>query len=152
MTKRVNPLGISVSQDSEGCKLYTLYESIQPPMTNHPITPPPEVLEGWKKDWHHSKVKHIELEEHIVTLAARWGANQELKACCEVLARELICDGKHVATDLRMIRRPKPPSLKEQALQVLESAPGPDYPNVMTVLDADQHALIRRALEALPND
>ena len=115
---------------------------------NYPITPPPELLEGWKKDWHHSKVKHIELEEHIVTLAARWAADQELEACCKWLPKL----PPWSADDLRRHRRPKPPSLKEQALQVLESAPGPDYPSVMTVLDADQHALIRRALEALPND
>lgn len=46
----------------------------------------------------------------------------------------------------------KPPSLKEQALKTLEDAPGPDYPRAMTVLNADQHALIRRALEALSDD
>jgi len=43
-------------------------------------------------------------------------------------------------------------SLKEQALKILESAPGPDYPSVMTILTADQHALIRTALEALPDE
>jgi hypothetical protein len=48
------------------------------------------------------------------------------------------------------MRRPKPPSLKEQALQALRHAPGPDYPNPITLLTADEHALIRRALEALP--
>jgi len=34
----------------------------------------------------------------------------------------------------------------------LASAPGPDYPIVMTMLNADQHALIRRALEQLPDN
>jgi hypothetical protein len=54
---------------------------------------------------------------------------------------------------LQQLRRnTKPPTLKEQALQMLASAPGPDYPRVMTVLNADEHALIRQALEALPND
>ena len=49
-------------------------------------------------------------------------------------------------------RRPKPPSLKKQALKTLEDAPGPEYPRAMTVLNAEEHALIRRALEALPDD
>jgi hypothetical protein len=44
-----------------------------------------------------------------------------------------------------------PPSLKEQALKALKYAPGPDYPNPITLLTADEHALIRRALESLPN-
>ena len=80
-----------------------------------------------------------------VTELAQQIADQELEACCEVLARELICDGKHVATDLRMIRRPKPPSLKEQALALLDKAEDPSW-------DINDFSILRQALEALPND
>ena len=67
---------------------------------------------------------------------AQWGADQELEECCaEVLWQE----GKALAAKLRDRRRPKPPSLKEQALAALEND------------DIDIY-LIRRALEALPND
>jgi len=52
---------------------------------------------------------------------------------------------------LRQAMRPKVLSLKEQALQALESADGADHPVIATVLKADAHALIRRALESLPN-
>ena len=88
----------------------------------------------------------------FMKLASRliqYGADQELEACCEVLARELICDGKHVATDLHMIRRPKPPSLKEQAHDaywVLRYGHGGD------INETQKWNTIRRALEALPND
>ena len=41
------------------------------------------------------------------------------------------------------------PSLKERALQALESADGADYPVVCTVLTAYQHAVVRLALEQL---
>jgi hypothetical protein len=105
----------------------------------HPITPPPELVQQWIQQ---STTTECTASQ-VATRAAQWGADQELEACCEVLARELICDGKHVATDLRMIRRPKLPSLKEQALEQLES--------VQCLLD--MHKLrsdtIRRALEAL---
>ena len=106
-------------------------------MTNHPITPPPGMVNEW--------VRMLEFlpDKQVFSEVAQWGADMELEACCEVLARELICDGKHVATDLRMIRRPKPPSLKEQALAELaatERCHPADY------------STIRRALEALPND
>jgi hypothetical protein len=97
----------------------------------HPITPPTELVQQWAHlpaDWN-----------TVASLIAQWGADTELEACCEVLARELICDGKHVATDLRMIRRPKPPSLKEQALAAVAELEG--FKGVDT---------IRRALEALP--
>jgi hypothetical protein len=112
-------------------------------MTNHPITPPPELVQQWSVS---SPIQHSDeswaYELFIAHQAARWGSDQELEACCEVLARELICDGKHVATDLRMIRRPKPkpPSLKEQKLAEL-AATERCYP-------AD-YSTIRRALEQL---
>ena len=110
----------------------------------HPITPPPELIEDW-----------IEIAKPLsqrppdpnvlTTLAARWGADQELEACCI----RLNYWGVHGVDELRAARRPKPPSLKEQALQVLANADGADYPVVATVLTADQHALIRKALEQL---
>ncbi len=66
--------------------------------------------------------------------AAQWGANQELEACCEWL------DGVgDLALQLRADRRPKPPSLKEQALLVLGDAN----------LDAARHNILLRALEQL---
>jgi len=117
----------------------------------HPI-PPFDLFRQWGFDI----LTERDSIDHVLDCAwrdgFRTGADQELEACCEVLARELICDGKGVATDLRAIRRPKPPSLKEQALEALKHAPGPDYPNPITLLTADEHALIRRALEQLNDD
>ena len=72
-----------------------------------------------------------------VTELAQQIAYQELEA---MMARiEELPFPSGYADALRAACRPKPPSLKEQALKVLESAP----------LNADEHALIRRALEAL---
>jgi hypothetical protein len=80
-------------------------------MTNqHPITPPPELVQQWEEDWHHSKVKHIEFEPYIAAQAAAWGADMELEACCNLLTKQ----GFDVVDDLRAARRPKPPSLKER--------------------------------------
>lgn len=111
---------------------------------NYPVTPPPELVKQWQYEANHNEA----MFPQVATQAARWGADMELEACCEWLEKASWIDSE-VSEELRMLRRPKPPSLKAQALKVLESAPGPDYPSVMTVLDADQHALIRRALEAL---
>lgn len=52
----------------------------------HPITPPLELELQWEEDWYHNKVKHIEFGMYLVAQAAQWGANQQLDACCEVLA------------------------------------------------------------------
>jgi hypothetical protein len=109
--------------------------------TQHPITPPPELLGKWEEDWHHAKVKHTDLEDHIAIQAARWGADQELEACCKLLelsdynAREF----------LTTARRPKPPSLKEQALTALSEAD-----QGLNKSEWQQRSnTIRRALEAL---
>jgi hypothetical protein len=46
---------------------------------NHPITPPPELVQQWEEDWHHSKVKHIEFEPYIAAQAAAWGYQQAVE-------------------------------------------------------------------------
>jgi hypothetical protein len=75
-------------------------------------------------------------------LAARWGADQELEACCEWIPKYLPWD----VDQLRAARRPKPPTLKEQALEALVFINSNFH-----VYGADIDT-IRRALEALPND
>ena len=107
----------------------------------HPITPPLELVEKWIADWHKAEVKSAAYSSYIATQAAQWGADQELDACCEWLAYEGY-EHEHLA--LRASRRPKPPSLKEQALEALEHI----LHNSSTELGAET---IRRALEQLPD-
>lgn len=108
----------------------------------HPITPPPELLYQWRKEWVYHTHTHtpatLDEGRYIATQAARWGADQELAACCEWLdAQSLHLDGGYLRTD----RRPKPPSLKEQALESLHHLEAGCEPNI---------DLLRRALEAPP--
>jgi hypothetical protein len=114
-------------------------------MDKHSITPPPKLVQQWWEQADQYQDDPKTYFDYVATEAAQWGADQELEACCEVLARELICDGKHVATDLRMIRRSKMSSLKEQALDALTLlCKGPDTTAFVTCRDT-----IRRALEQL---
>ena len=116
-------------------------------MTDLSIAPPPELVERWKDHWFDAKIKHSNLEDYILAQAAQWGADHELEACCEWFANE----GYGTAPDrIRMHRRPKPPSLKEQALKALEPIERSASAPVTT--NKESLALIRRALEALPND
>ena len=108
----------------------------------HPITPTSELIRKWNEE------AAMADQCYIATQAARWGADQELEACCEWLkAKHWIepefCD------ELRAARRPKPPSLKKQALMGLSriESTGEFFSDGMKDL-----ATIRRALEALPND
>jgi hypothetical protein len=121
-------------------------------MTDHPITPPPELVEEWRNlPEYVSQLRTMstvtittERLQDIATQAARWGADQELEACCEWLkAKEWI--HHEFSDELRAARRPKPMSLKKLALLQLD------------VLNADLFerglgrdlSQIRRALEQL---
>jgi hypothetical protein len=104
----------------------------------HPMTPPPELVEKWSMDFY-------ELGEWraIAIQAAQWGADQELEA---LLVWLRVKGFNNLASDLLFVRRPKPPSLKEQALKALERQSTRSVPSLASTNDCDT---IRRALEAL---
>ena len=116
----------------------------------HPITPPPELVHQWHKvackdPYNGGTFFGSKVLKSIATQAARWGADTELDACCECI-NDLAHGADVILADLRAARRPKPLSLKEQALAALnvieDKMLGP----------TTEEKLIRKALEALPND
>jgi hypothetical protein len=111
----------------------------------HPITPPPELVQQWCNA---SKTGEMHFcVDDLATRAAQWGANQELEACCDEL--DEINPDKYWSQRLRAARRPKPPSLKEQAMEALERQCLRSISPLVSTSDLDT---IRRALEALPDD
>jgi hypothetical protein len=108
---------------------------------NHPITPSPELLKQWVHEFYGGvPISPGEASVYIATQDARWGADQELEACISLMLEKGWMN-QSFADNLRAARRPKPPSLKEQALAELDSLEN------MGACNADT---IRRALEALP--
>jgi hypothetical protein len=108
----------------------------------HSITPPPELVQQWREE---SSTGELHFSpQYLATCAARWGADQELEACCEWLVRNY--NYPEAGNPIRTARRPKPPTLKAQALARLAELESdePHYKNDFEVF--------RRALEALPND
>jgi hypothetical protein len=79
---------------------------------DHPITPPPELVQQWYDNMGPDPGSF----ESFAIAAARWGADVELDACCGYMQHE---DFHGFARELRAARRPKLPSLKEQALEAL---------------------------------
>jgi hypothetical protein len=105
-----------------------------------PIAPPPELVQEWLKE--RTLLKSQPLAHHyLATRASQYGADQELEACCEWLDKE---GWSGESRQLRAARRPKPQSLKEQAL---------DAHNRMMAGEEtqDDWAIVRRALEQLPD-
>jgi len=101
--------------------------------TEHPITPPRELVDRLQD------LGNLD----AIELAYQAGADQELEACCEWLRSSLPGYDKHYADYLHAARRPKPPSLKEQALDELQLSFGRGY------LKKEGADTIRRALEQL---
>jgi hypothetical protein len=123
----------------------------------HPITPPPELVSEWFKKFYGSQtipgVVPGEATLHIAAVAARWGADQELEACCAEMEEWQglsNCYGSELAEDLRSARR-RPASLKEQAmLKITVILDDPGRALLVEVREALE--LNRRALEALSDD
>ena len=106
----------------------------------HPVTPPPELVE----EWAHLFVDHTDTE--VFSAVAQWGADQELEACCDLLVQQ----GFDLVDYLHAARRPKPPSLKEQALKELDAwTEERNGPGESLLCDGLSVAVIRRALEQL---
>jgi hypothetical protein len=117
----------------------------------HPITPPPtELVQQWVDAYFGGKISQSNFHLDLATRAAQWGADQELEAC-----RMEIIDGAglfyidetsdrvRLTEDIWIARRPKPPSLKEQALEALDEE--------QADLSIQNYKLIRAVLESLPD-
>jgi hypothetical protein len=101
-------------------------------------------VQQWWEESNHRQYTGSEAEEYVVSMAAQWGADQELEACCETL--DMVNGSNYWSQVLRSGRRPKPPRLKEQALALINRRIGDGYVQMLTGADAET---IRRALEAL---
>jgi transposase len=102
-------------------------------INSSPITPPPELIE---------KLQDLGNLDAI-ELAYQAGADQELEACVQWITEQTcFYPNSDLIKDLRAARRPKPPSLKESALNALE--------HILRHSQTDHGAnTIRRALEQL---
>jgi len=107
----------------------------------HPITPPPELVGQWTALA--NEEEGCKVWSAIATQAAQWGADRELEACCEWLHDTCVEDPEDIVPELQAARRPKPLSLKEQALALVEQ-----HEDGWRPLPKDWDT-IRRALEAL---
>jgi len=106
----------------------------------HPITPPPELVQQWASEW--MQQQSLNRDNFMATRASQYGADQELEACCEWLKLE---GHEYEHEALLVARRPKPPSLKEQALVALQALQ-------QRITDPNIIEPLRRALESLSDD
>ena len=104
----------------------------------HPITPPQWQIDAWAKQ---ASVWGADIDA-VLLETYRAGADQELEACCEWIHDWYGRGSDEVVANLRAGRRPKPPSLAEQALKALTKIED----NEATYLDS---SAIHRALKRL---
>jgi hypothetical protein len=114
--------------DSQETTETTFYNMIQ----QHPMTPPPELVQQWLEDA--PEDGEFGISKHIATQAARWGANQELDACCEdifeiiagIYAGRVIEDWSEFISLLRDGRRPTEATRALDAFDRLQAGNGTD--------------------------
>ena len=107
-------------------------------MTNqHPITLPPELVNEW-----YDQAPYDSPLGYVAARAAQWGADQELEACCQWVSDNDWSPLQRDAEALGAARRPKPPSLAEEALALLVRMDRAPIAN-------DELNLLRRVVERL---
>jgi hypothetical protein len=122
-------------------------------MTDHPITPPPELVQQWMAELYGTPIVPGEACTDLAARAAQWGADQQLAEDAQWLDHNALNEPHlriiPMGESLKEAMRPKPPSLKEQALRALDAAVrmADDVPP--GGICSDQADIIRRALEAL---
>jgi hypothetical protein len=119
---------------------------------------PQELRDKWRKEAPWDCRDYIQLSDYLIAQAAQWGwvqrepeiqaaADREREEICHWLrtgpyGASIACHADHMISDLQYARRPKPPSLKQCALNAHNRARcGSSLPG-----DSD---IILHALEAL---
>jgi hypothetical protein len=109
----------------------------------------PELIEQWRNEWIYKVPHGVDELDFLAQRGAQWGADQELEACCEWVKSK---QTYWAHDELRAARRPKPSSLKEQAMQALCRFMASEGHEDCTEEEvADDFTTIRRALEQLPD-
>ena len=118
--------------------------------TEHPITPPPELVASLRNSAPHGiGDSGVTREIWLINHAYAAGADAELEACCLWLSGHIGVGTADILCEAR--RRPKPSSLTEQALARTNAILN-DPHRVLLLEVRETLKLNRRALEALPND
>ena len=119
-------------------------------MTDHPMQPPPELIVQWLLPWTYEGQGPISDEtiyasthesmQRLITSAYIAGADAQLRADAEWIRQR---GWTGTSFQLRADMRPKPPTLKKQALEALDCIEA-DFNTV-----GDRAATIRKALEQI---
>jgi hypothetical protein len=115
-------------------------EKVQEYNTPHPVTPSSQRIRDWVTDYFGENTEELQNtikgKSYIATVAAQWGADQELEACCDWLRNNGLFETR--IGHLRDARRPKVPTLKEKVLDILGNHGG---------LSPEEHSRITQVLE-----
>jgi hypothetical protein len=116
-----------------------------------PITPPPELVSKWCYEDGEEIKSSPRWFFSVCAKAAQWGADQQLLKDAKWLDQNALNESHlkitPIGESLIEVMRPRPLSLKEQALAALDTEP--EDAKELIVFDTDQVNIIRRALEQL---
>lgn len=108
--------------------------------------PPQALVDQWWAEWDTLYPRNMDLARR----ASIWAADQQLETCCRVIEeRRWFAEPGFRLAELRKACRPPEEGIVKKALGILENAPGADHPVITTVLTAEEHSIIRQALESM---
>ena len=97
-------------------------------LQQHPITPSIELVKQWSDRWHSAKDNDFDVVLFVAIEAARWGADQQLELDAKWLDHNALNEAHlkiaPMGEVLKEAMRPKPPSLKEQSLALIDKIQG----------------------------
>lgn len=115
---------------------------------DYPV-PPPELVKQWLGEQYGVATAPSEATIHVATQAARWGADQELDACCADILQILAGIYEDKVEDwnrfVELLRDGRRPTVNEQALDALLEEQG-NFGNIANF------QLIKGVLEKLIDD
>jgi len=115
-------------------------------MNDHPIQPTAGHIEAWCDAGTTATDDSFETCDLVkaLTLAAQWGANQELAACHEWLC--LSAMSRRLADNMRKVRRSNPMTKKEQALELIKR-----IQDAQEVWETNELSVVLEVLEKAPD-
>jgi hypothetical protein len=118
------------------------------------IEVPPELFAEWLAKGRAQYEQPGLIAGFVAEKAAEWAADQQLEKVCEWLKKgpygfSIAATAPDLTGRLRAAMRPKPPSLKEQALATLQKLSKSGYP--ANYQPDGEWDTIRRAIESIPD-
>ena len=109
----------------------------------HPVIPPSELLSKWRS----KRCNTVASFNALLTEVAQWGADEELKRCCELIPDDPCCGTKHqrkvLVMKIKGKRRPILPAPKKLSMTLSITGTEDELESLFQKLSYDREVSIQ---------